>query len=50
MAKSSKDINNLILNFINLNPLCSSKEIHEDLKNDFAYATNKRTARIISNV
>ena len=47
MAKSNKDINNLILNFINLNPLCSSKEIHEDLKNDFAYATIKRAIQFL---
>lgn len=47
MAKSSKDINNLILNFINLNPLCSSKEIHEDLKRDFAYATIKRAIQLL---
>ena len=46
MAKSTKDINNLILNFINLNPLCSSKEIHEDLKNDFAYTTIKRAIQL----
>ena len=47
MAKSNKDIKKLILNFINLNPLCSSKEIHEDLKNDFAYATIKRAIRLL---
>ena len=47
MTKSNKDINNLILNFINLNPLCSSKEIHEDLKNDFAYATIKRAIQFL---
>ncbi len=46
MAKSNKDIKKLILNFINLNPLCSSKEIHEDLKNDFAYATIKRAIQL----
>ena len=47
MAKSNKDIKKLILNFINLNPLCSSKEIHEDLKNDFAYATIKRAIQLL---
>ncbi len=47
MAKSNKDIKKLILNFINLNPLCSSKEIHEDLKNDFAYATIKRAIKLL---
>ncbi len=46
MAKSNKDIKKLILNFINLNPLCSSKEIHEDLKNDFAYTTIKRAIQL----
>ena len=47
MAKSNKDIKKLILNFIHLNPLCSSKEIHEDLKNDFAYATIKRAIQLL---
>lgn len=47
MAKSNKDIKKLILNFINLNPLCSSKEIHENLKNDFAYATIKRAIQLL---
>lgn len=47
MARSNKDIKKLILNFIHLNPLCSSKEIHEDLKNDFAYATIKRAIQLL---
>lgn len=47
MSKSNKDINSLILNFISQNPLCSSKEIHEDLKSDFAYATIKRAIQLL---
>lgn len=42
MATSKKDIKRLILDFIKLNSLSSSKEIHDGLGIDFGYATIKR--------
>jgi len=47
MARSKKDTSGLILDFINLNPLCSSKEIHEGLESDFGYATIKRAIQYL---
>ncbi|TAH42327.1 MAG: Fic family protein [Bacteroidetes bacterium] len=42
MPKSSKNRDNLILEFVESNPLCSSKEIHEGLGEKPGYATVKR--------
>ena len=42
MTKSSKNRDNLILEFIESNPLCSSKEIHDGLSEKIGYATVKR--------
>ncbi len=42
MPKSSKNRSNLILEFIESNPLCSSKEIHAGLSEKIGYATVKR--------
>ncbi|CAN5473093.1 hypothetical protein BH10BAC1_BH10BAC1_06190 [soil metagenome] len=47
MAKSKTEIRDLILNFISLNPKCSSKEIYDGLQNDFGYATIKRTLQVL---
>ncbi len=43
MPRPKKDYGDLVLDFIKRNPLCSSKEIHDGLGHDFAYATIKRT-------
>lgn len=42
MPKSSKNRNSLILEFIESNPFCSSKEIHDGLSEKTGYATVKR--------
>lgn len=42
MSKSSKNRSKLILDFIESNPLCSSKEIHDGLVEKVGYATVKR--------
>ena len=42
MSKSSKNRNSLILEFIESNPLCSSKEIHDGQSEKIGYATVKR--------
>ena len=42
MAKSKKEIRGFILDFIKLNPFCSSKEINDGLNSAFGYATIKR--------
>ncbi len=42
MSKSSKKTHTLILKFIESNPLCSSKEIHDGLGEKIGYATVKR--------
>jgi Fic family protein len=42
MTKSKKEIGYLILDFINRNPLCSSKEIYDGIESEFGYATIKR--------
>jgi Fic family protein len=42
MARSQDDKSTLILDFIEKNPLCSSKEIHDRLVEEFGYATVKR--------
>lgn len=44
MAESNKDVKK-IMNFSNLNSLLPSKEIHEDLKNNFTYAIIKRAKK-----
>lgn len=47
MAKSKIDLGNQILDFIKLHPQCSSKEIHDGLKNSVAYATVKRSIQVL---
>ena len=42
MAKQTKEKNETILDFIKQNPLCSSKTIHDELSNEYSYATIKR--------
>lgn len=42
MAKQTKEKNETILDFIKQNPLCSSKTIHNELSNEYSYATIKR--------
>jgi predicted HTH transcriptional regulator len=46
MKKREKPTTVLVLEFIMVNPLCSSKEIHSDLKNS-SYATIKRTIQAL---
>lgn len=43
MAKTNKELGNIILDFITQNPLSSSKQIDDGLENAFGYATIKRT-------
>ncbi len=47
MARSTKDLSDLILNFIRQNPLCSSKEINDGLDSAYGYATIKRTIQYL---
>lgn len=42
MAKLPKEKNDIILDFINQNPACSSKTIHDELSKEYSYATVKR--------
>lgn len=42
MTKITKNLEVAIIGFVNQNPRCSSKEIHEGLAIDIAYATIKR--------
>ena len=47
MAKSKIDSGKHILDFIKLHPGCSSKEIHNGLKNNIGYATVKRAIQVL---
>jgi Fic family protein len=46
MKKGEKPITSLVLEFVKANPLCSSKEIHDSLK-DSSYATVKRVIQAL---
>lgn len=47
MTKANKKLGNIILDFIKLNPLCSSKQIDDGLDNAFGYATIKRVLQTL---
>ena len=49
MSKATKNRTSLILDFVNTNPLCSSKQIHDGISEVLSYATVKRILqRLIS--
>jgi Fic family protein len=49
MQKGQVELSKLILDYIGLNPHCSSREIHEGIVAEISYATVKRAIQILLN-